>query len=97
MNQSLSPQIYTITLKRRLFPQQFLQCLQFETLLILVQSGMGVWYAGLFQCQLLREPSAHISYLAFLTDMPPTLRKIDEQEPTSVRTYYIPRFEVFMD
>jgi hypothetical protein len=58
---------------------------------------MGVWYADLFQCQLLREPSVHILYLAFLTDMPPTLRKIDEKEPTSMGTYYIPGFEVFMD
>ena len=36
-------------------------------------------------------------YLAFLTDMPPTLRKIDERKPTSIDTYYILGFQVFMD
>jgi hypothetical protein len=29
--------------------------------------------------------------------MLPTLRKIDEKEPASMGTYYIPGFEVFMD
>jgi len=36
-------------------------------------------------------------YLAFLTDVFPTLRKIDEKEPASMGTYYISEFEVFMD
>jgi hypothetical protein len=95
-NQSLSPQIYMISLKGPPFPQQFSQCFQFGTLLILVRSEMGVRYADLFQCQPLREPSVHKLYLAFLAYMPPTLRKIDEKEPTSMGTYYIPGFEVFM-
>ena len=43
------------------------------------------------------EPSVHILYLNFLTDMLSTLRKIDEKEPASIGTYYISRFEVFME
>jgi len=36
-------------------------------------------------------------YLAFLADMPPTLRKINEKEPTmTLSPYYIPGFKVFM-
>jgi hypothetical protein len=35
-------------------------------------------------------------YLAFLADMPPTLRKIDEKEFASMGTYSIAGFEVFM-
>ena len=36
-------------------------------------------------------------YLAFPTDMLPTLRKIDEKEPASMGTYYISGCEVVMD
>jgi hypothetical protein len=35
-----------------------------------------------------------ISYLDFFADMLPTLRKIDETEPTSVNTHYVARFDV---
>jgi hypothetical protein len=42
------------------------------------------------------KKSDHISYLDFLADMLPTLRKIDEVESASLSTYYVPGFEVSM-
>jgi hypothetical protein len=93
MNESLLPQIYTISLKGLSFPQEGSQCLQLGTLPVLAWS---VWVPELFQRKQLRGRSGRTIYLAFFTDMPPTLRKIDEMESTSTSTYYIPGFKVFM-
>jgi hypothetical protein len=90
MNESLLPQIYTISLKGLSFPQEVSQCLQLGTLPVLAWS---VWVPELFQRKQLRGRSGRTLYL---TDMPPTLRKIDKMESTSTSTYYIPGFKVFM-
>ena len=44
----------------------------------------------------IKREGSDLLYLAFLAVMHPTLREIDETEPTSTSTYYIPGFEVFM-
>ena len=50
----------------------------------------------LFICKQPREWSGRVTYLTLLADMPFTLGKIDETEPTSTSTRDIPGFEVSM-
>ena len=60
---------------------------------------VAAWVASsltLFTCKQQREWSGRVAYLTLLADMPFTLGKIDEIEPTSTSTHNIPGLKVSM-